>query len=107
MATPPLPTRKPDINSVTSTGTSVLSTIWDYATNTFDRGLNYFYERDQTNRLIKLREAEAQAETAKKDNYTALQSAAQAAAAMTGSKYVPYMMAGLIGLGAFVLTQRK
>lgn len=94
------------VNSVTGAG-SLLDKIWNFGSNTIERGLSYVMEREQTERMIKLREAEAAAESAKRNSYVQLESAAQAASAMVGSQYVPYMLAGLAGLTAYVVLKRK
>lgn len=95
-----------DLNSATGAD-SILDKVWNYGTGLFDRGLNYFLEKEQAERMIKLREAEAAADLAKKENYTVLQSAISGYNTASGANMVPYLAAGLIGLTAFVFAKRK
>lgn len=95
-----------DINSVTS-GESALDKLWNFATGTFDRGLTYVMEQENTKRLTKLREAEANAALAQKENYSAATSVIDTMNTMSGANMVPYLAAAVLGLGAFILYARK
>lgn len=96
-----------DINTASGGGESVLDRLWTFGQATVDRGLTYILEKDQMERMIKLRKAEAQADIAKKESYTYLGSAMDTLGAGAGNKMVPYVLAAALGLAAFVVVKKK
>lgn len=56
------------INSASGGGESILNKIFDFATSKFDTALDYALDKAETDRLIKLRRAEAEAEAARSQN---------------------------------------
>lgn len=95
-----------DLNSVSGAG-SILDKAWNYTTGLFERGIEFYMEKENAERMIKLREAEARADLAKKESYNNLGGALQQYNVATGTQYIPYLMAGLVGLAAYVALQTK
>lgn len=95
-----------DLNSVTGAD-NLLDKVWNYGTGLFERGLTFYFEKENTERLIKLRQAETDADLARKESYNNLGGALEQYNIANGTNMIPYLMAGLLGLAAFVFVKRK
>lgn len=94
-----------DLNSVSGAG-NLLDRTWNSITGLFERGVEHYFERENMDRMIKLRQAEAQADLAKKESYNNLGGAIEQHNIATGANMIPYMMAGIVGLAAFVFLKK-
>lgn len=95
----------PGLNSVTGAD-SLIDKIWNFGQNIFERGVSFYFEKEQTERLTKLREAEAAAELAKKQSYTAAENALTQANITNKAYLVPWLAAAAGGLALYLIARK-
>ncbi len=95
------------INSASGGGSSVLDKIFNFATSKFDTALDYTLDKLETDRLIKLRRAETEAEAARGQNLlyqTQLSSDLKSVELI--ETLVPALLIGGFAIGALLILKK-